>query len=240
MKGVRTLAGSGESGGADGDAANATFADPWDVALDSARGFLFVADSSGNIVRRVNTDTGAVATIFGLYGVSDYVDGPPGTTRLRVPVGVALAGAPDADGRFPTLYVSDFASHTIRALDIDTFEVTTVHGTDLIEGFAEGEAEFALLSGPSGLSAAPDGSAIFVAETDSQVVRRISTTTHSSRFVVGKASLGSGQGTGRPLPYDEATLLDPPDVATAAHADGVLDLIVLCDHGVVHAVSVPE
>ncbi len=237
---VRTLAGSGESGGADGAASEATFADPWDLAFDAARGDLFVADSSGNTVRRVDTATGAVATVLGSFGDNDHVDGAPGTTRIRVPVGLAIGGTPNANGLFPTLYVSDFEAHTIRALDIETFEVTTVHGTDGFAGFAEGAAEFALLSGPSGLSASPDGSAIFVAETDSQVVRRISTDTHGSRFVVGKASLGSGQGTGRALSYEDATLLEPQDVATAAHADGVLDLVVLSDHGVVHAVSVPE
>lgn len=230
---VRTLAGTGESGGADGVASAATFSDPWDVALNADGSELFVADSSGSTVRKVNTDNGEVRTVLGSFGDSDHVDGIIGTSRVRVPVGVAVAN--------DVLYVSDFEGHTIRAVDLTSLEATTVQGEDGFEGFAEGEGALALLSQPSGLTAAADGTAIFVAETGTHVVRRIATDsgTFGSRFVVGQPTLGGGQGTGVKFSYEEATLLAPEDVAFSSHAPDAVDLVILSEHGVVHAVSVP-
>lgn len=223
---VRTLAGSGATGGADGAAGDAAFSDPWDVALDVDGQALYVADSSGNTVRKVDIVNGNVETVLGSFGDNDHVDGPKEQARIRVPVGVALAG-----GR---LYVSDFEAHTIRALELATGEVTTAIGVDGFEGFIEGGAADALLASPSGLSSSADGGAIFVAETGSHVVRRLAVGDHSSRFVVGRAGEGGGLATGQAFSYAEATLLAPEDVAAFG-----LDLVVLSDHGVIHAVSVP-
>ena len=223
---VRTLAGSGATGGSNGAAGDASFSDPWDLALDVQGGGLYVADSSGNAVRRIAVDTGEVETVLGRFGDNDHVDGEQEVARIRVPVGVALAGG--------TLYVSDFEAHTIRALDMATLEVTTAIGEDAFEGFIEGPAQTALLSSPSGLASSADGAAVFIAESGTHVVRRLLVEDHSSRFVVGQVGQGGGMATGESLSYAEATLLAPEDVAAFG-----LDLVVLSDHGVVHAVSVP-
>ncbi|MCC6315104.1 MAG: alkyl hydroperoxide reductase, partial [Thermomicrobiales bacterium] len=56
-------------------------------------------------------------------GAAGFVDGAGGAARFRAPRGMALL----PDGR--TLAVADTANHALRAVDLDTFAVTTLAGT---------------------------------------------------------------------------------------------------------------
>lgn len=95
--GVSTLAGSGSAGYADGSRAAARFNAPRGVAVDRA-GYVYVADSNSNRVRRVSP-SGAVATIAGT-GVAGGADGRGDTATFRGPRACAV----DYSGN---LYVSD-------------------------------------------------------------------------------------------------------------------------------------
>lgn len=214
---VVTLSGSGERGGRDGDAAEASFAEPWEVALDDDA--LYVADSGGSVVRRVERASGAVSTLAGSYGDADHVDGSGADARFRVPVGLALVGG--------TLFVADYEAHTLRRVDVRDGATTTMLGSDGLAGAVGGPAAFAALSQPSGLVASDDGARLYLAEEGGNVLREIELADESSRLLVGNGVSAGGLPTGVPVPISDATLLAPQDVALAG-----ADLVVLSDTAV--------
>lgn len=214
---ISTLAGSGARGGRDGAASEATFSDPWELALGD--GALYVADSGGAAVRQVALGSGTVSTLAGLHGESDFADGVGAEARLRSPAGLAVAGG--------ALFVADYESHTIRRVELSTGATTTLLGTDGFEGAAAGPPEFAALSFPSGLSVSADGARLFVTEEGGNLLREVTLADGSSRFVVGGSGTWGGLPSGLPVPIAEATLLEPQDVDVAG--DG---LVLLSDTAV--------
>jgi MYXO-CTERM domain-containing protein len=82
---VTTIAGGPDAGMVDGALAQARFQHPFQLAVDSRTGAIFVADAWNNAVRRIDRTTGQVTTVG---------------TGLFHPFGVALDGA-------GTLYVAD-------------------------------------------------------------------------------------------------------------------------------------
>jgi sugar lactone lactonase YvrE len=114
---IRTVAGSGPAefdktfaGGYAGDgglATQALLARPTDVAV-SAQGQLFIADTSNNCIRKVDTQ-GVISTVAGRCGERGFDgDGSSATEALLDrPYGVAL----DALGN---LYIADTHNHRIR------------------------------------------------------------------------------------------------------------------------------
>ena len=130
---VTTLAGTGEAGGTDGPAAQATLASPRGLAYDAAANVLYVAELTGARIRRVTL--GATPTVTTLAGAADgsagFADGPGAAARFDTPSGLAL------DGR-GHLYVADMNNHRVRAIDLAEAQhaVTTVAGDSPIEGAA--------------------------------------------------------------------------------------------------------
>lgn len=214
---MSTLAGSGAPGGRDGDAAEASFDDPWELAL--ADGALYVADTGGATVRRIDVASGAVSTLAGSYGESEHVDGDGVDARFRVPLGLAVAGG--------ALFVADYQAHTIRRVALPGGETSTLLGTDGVAGAVGGPADFAALSSPTGLAASADGVLLWVTEEGGHVVREIVVADGSSRLLIGNGVAAGGLATGVPVPIADATLLEPQDVAVAGDT-----LVVLSDAAV--------
>jgi sugar lactone lactonase YvrE len=106
---VRTVAGSGEDGAADGPADVAQFSDPAAVAVDGF-GTLYVADLN-NRIRAIAAD-GAVRTVAGT-GEGGFADGPGGAAQFDEPRGVAV----DAAG---VVYIADTGNRRIRRLSPST------------------------------------------------------------------------------------------------------------------------
>lgn len=125
---TRTLAGrKGDRGHADGVGDAARFDAPASLAWD--RGELYVAESSGLVIRRIDVASRRVATIAGTYAKPGARDGVGAAARFRdqsssalgwLPPGLAIAGG--------ILYLSDSGNHTIRAIDPATGRVTTLAG----------------------------------------------------------------------------------------------------------------
>jgi len=105
---ITTVAGSGTIGSGlyNGIATNANLANPKAMVVD-ARGNIFVADSSNNGIRKVDTN-GNITTVAG-NGAAAYSGDGGGATNasLSSPFGLAL----DALGN---VYVADSANHRIR------------------------------------------------------------------------------------------------------------------------------
>ncbi len=132
---VRTIAGSGQPGFANGNRLAAAFNQP--IAVVAAQdGTVYVADRDNHRIRRIDA-AGAVTTLAGT-GVAGFTDGPAAQAQFRQPYGVAL----DPEGK--SLLVADYLNHAIRKIDLQTMVVTTPAGNGTagnIDGTG-GEARF--------------------------------------------------------------------------------------------------
>ncbi|OGV77489.1 MAG: hypothetical protein A3K18_12010 [Lentisphaerae bacterium RIFOXYA12_64_32] len=169
-----TLAGSvGAWGSADGTGSAARFAEPWDVAVDSA-GNLFVADYFNNTIRKV-TPAGVVTTLAGTAGVSGNADGTGGMARFSSPTGVAVDGAGN-------VYVADSSNHAIRKIT-SAGEVTTLAGSG------------GGLSRPNGVAVDSAGT-VYVADVWNHTILKV-TPAGLVTTLAGSAGVpGSADGTG--------------------------------------------
>jgi DNA-binding beta-propeller fold protein YncE len=144
---VRTLAGDGAPGFADGPEGNARFNFPLGIALD-AEGALYVADQSNHRIRKIHG--GEVKTFAG-DGTAGFADGPVSFAQFNKPhtVSVDVSGA---------VYVADNGNKRIRM--IAGGEVTTLAGTG-VAGYVDGAAGSAQLTSAIAVEHAPGGKVYF-------------------------------------------------------------------------------
>lgn len=124
---------------------------------------LYVADSEASAVRVVDPRPGgAIRTIVGegLFEFGDRDGVGRAAVRLQHPLGVAWHEG--------IVYVADTYNHKLKRLDPKTGECRTLAGSGEA-GHADGPADAARFSEPSGLSAA--GRRLFVADTNNHAVR---------------------------------------------------------------------
>ena len=151
---VTTLAGAtgpSGAGSSDGTGADAQFNSPDALAVDGA-GNVFVADRGNFTIRKV-TPGGVVTTLAGTAGMEGSVDAQGVAARfrhLRSLVFDNLGNIVVADGS------------TIRKIT-PTGDVSTVAGSDLAQGTANGTGRAARFNSPSALAADSAGN-VFVAD----------------------------------------------------------------------------
>ena len=179
-----TLAGTGESGYADGEGDQAQFWNPRGLAIASD-GALLVADSSNHRIRRI--ENGVVTTIAGSGPIGAFsgghVDGDIAGARFFLPTGVAE----DSDGR---IWIADAENHAVRV--IEDGQVSTF-GVPRQEGYSDGQAASSHFSLPSDLAIGVDDS-VYVADWGNHRIRRISpdgtVSTFAGSGVTGIENLG--------------------------------------------------
>ncbi|MBI5598252.1 MAG: SMP-30/gluconolactonase/LRE family protein [Deltaproteobacteria bacterium] len=179
--GVKTIAGSGRAGFADGKGAAAFFSGPDNITMDSSGNF-YVADADNFRVRKIAPD-GTVSTVAG-SGVSGYRDGKAGSAAFGYPTGIAV----DDKG---VLYVSDRRTHTVRK--ITGGAVTTLAGNG-IPGYADGEGIMSHFSEP--ISIAVTGGVVYVADSGNNAIRKI-TPDGAVTTIAGGMMAGYRDGRGR-------------------------------------------
>jgi DNA-binding beta-propeller fold protein YncE len=174
---VTTLAGGTGSGLKDGPAADALFRHPHGIVVD-AGGWLYVADSDNNALRRISP-TGQVVTIAGGTQVADTQDGPasgPAEQQARFNRPMGLVMNPDGD-----LIVTEEAGHSVRKVALGTGRAFTIAGSNRPApqpgtvqetAFADGPGNVAMFSGPAGVTIDKDGQ-IFVADRDNNRIRKV-------------------------------------------------------------------
>jgi sugar lactone lactonase YvrE len=221
---VTTLAGTaGMTGADDGTGAAARFYKPRALALDGS-GHLFVADSLNQSIRRVDVMTGAVTTlaklsavpqgvvfvggmvwvaladntvqaldpsagtatpIAGTSGMPGFVDASAATARFNNPAGLVYDGS--------TIYLADENNGVIRAIT-PAGAVTTFAGAHS-SGSSDGSGAQARFFAPQGL--ASDADAVYVADTNNDVIRKVTLAGGVVTTLAGSAGqMGSSDGPG--------------------------------------------
>ena len=183
---VSTLAGSpGIEGSADGTGSAAQFNNPYGVAVTSA-GNVFVADTYNLTIRKV-TSAGVVSTVAGSVGFSGSDDGAGIAAKFFYPYGVVVNSA-------GTVYVADTNNSTIRKITTAGV-VSTFAGSPGVIGSANGTGSAAQFNNPSGVAVDSAGN-VFVADTNNQTIRKITSAGVVTTFAGSPGAVGSADGTG--------------------------------------------
>lgn len=212
---ISTVAGSGTAGfsGDDGPAVQAQLNRPHSIVFDGQE-LLYICDIGNHRVRRVNLQNGIISTFAGTGERKPTPDGAPIT-------GTPLNGprALDFDGKH-TLFLALREGNAIYRMDLTSSTIHHLAGTGR-SGYSGdgGPAKQAALSGPKGISFAPNGD-VYFADTESHTVRVIRHAEHQGdeivETVVGDGITGSG-----PSGNPSACRMDRPH-GVFVSADGVL------------------
>ncbi len=174
---VSTLAGSGSFGYNDGPPSTAQFYFPTSLAVDSS-GIVYVADLYNHAIRKITPD-GQVSTLAGSNGggspgtaVFGYANGPGSSALFHYPQYVAVDS-------HDNIYVTD-ENNVVRVITPSGVVSTVAGQSPAVAGNGgapsvelDGTADQALFSGPKGITFDSKGN-IYIADTGSQVIRRIS------------------------------------------------------------------
>ncbi len=191
---VTTLAGSaGQIGSTDGTGTAAWFSSPYGIAVDSS-GTVYVVEANA-IVRKI-TAAGVVTTLAGQAGSNGFTDATGSAARFSVPFDIAVDGSGN-------LYVSDHGNHAVRKIT-PAGVVTTLAGSGS-KGNTDATGTAASFKFPSGIAADSAGN-VYLADTDNQVIRKI--TTAGVVTTIAGGDIGSADGVGT-----AASFFNPKDVA---------------------------
>lgn len=140
---VITIAGNGQKkvSGEGGPPLEAGVNDPFGLAI-GPDGQLYWAEYGGHVIRRLDRDRNTISVYAGTPDEAGYLDGEALSAKFNLPHEIQF----DPHGH---LYISDMRNHTIRRIDWDTKQVSTVAGTGK-PGFSGdgGPATQALLAQP--------------------------------------------------------------------------------------------
>lgn len=147
-----------------------------------------MTDTYEQTVRRVDISSGAVTTLAGYPGVPGTSDGVGSAARFNYPFGITTF-----DGT--KLFVTDTANQTIRVVDTNTKNVTTVAGAVGISGAIDATGLNAKFNGPAGI--ATDGTYLFVADSANHTIRKVDISSGVVTTLAGTAGVsGSSDGSG--------------------------------------------
>jgi hypothetical protein len=170
---VTTIAGSPyQLGSTDGNGSAARFQSPRYMTSDNS-GRLFIADTNGQTIRVYNVNTGDVSTFAGSpQAQPEYLDGVGAAARIHRPRGLTSDGT--------SIYIAEFAQHTIRQGVIATQSVTTNVGQSCSGtmpcngGHANGQQiQNTLLDAPVGLAFNAPTNTVFVCDSGNNVIRAL-------------------------------------------------------------------
>ncbi len=204
---IETVAGSGERTilGDGGPATQASLGTPFGLALDTD-GNLFIADSSNELIRKVEAGTGIITTVAGtgVFGFSGD-SGPATEFRLARPNGLAFTPTGD-------LLIADSHNNRILKLFLPISFIATQAGNGRFGFSGDGSnSNFASLASPTGVGVDDSGN-LFIADRVNHRIRKVDLVED-----VGTISTVAGNGepnfSGDGWLATEASLNFPYDVA---------------------------
>jgi thiol-disulfide isomerase/thioredoxin len=166
--------GTGNAGATDGTFDKATFYRPQGLAL--AGESLYVADTQNHLIRRVDLKSRMVETIAGTGEQTRayFKSGPARSVALSSPWDLQLVNR--------VLYIAMAGPHQIWQLDLDKNEVSTFAGSGR-EARLDGSLLESGFAQPSGM--ATDGKTLYVADSESNIIRAIDIAGGSVKTLVG-------------------------------------------------------
>jgi DNA-binding beta-propeller fold protein YncE len=183
---ISTLAGTGMPGfSADsGPSAQAQLKQPHSIVLDRSDN-LYICDIGNNRVRRRDAATGIITTYAGNGETGDTPDEAPLTAPLRGPRSIDIG--PDG-----TMYLILREGNKVYSIDPKRKLLKRIAGTGA-RGYGGdgGPARDSTWNGPKGIAYAPDGS-LYISDTESHVIRRVSLSDGTVSTVVGTGMRGDG------------------------------------------------
>jgi sugar lactone lactonase YvrE len=197
---ITTIAGVPMTQGYSGDGAAAILANlssPRGIAFDAA-GDLFIADTSNNVIRKVNATTGKISTVAGT-GIAGYNGDAILATaaQLNSPWTVSVA----IDN---SLYIADLSNNRVRKVNGGV--ISTVAGTGSRSfGGDGGAATAADLDDPTSVILDPAGD-LYIADSGNNRVREVNGSTGIIQTVTGN---DSEQFAGDRGPANQAGLYAP-------------------------------
>jgi streptogramin lyase len=184
---ITTVAGSGQAGfsGDGGAATQATLNQPHSIQFD-ARGDLYICDILNHRIRKVDTKTGVITTFA---GTGDKKPTPDGAKIAGTPLNGPRAIDFDRRG---DMWLALREGNAVYRLDMKAGTIHHVAGTGE-KGFTGngGAAKLATLSGPKGLSVAPNGD-VYLADTESHSIRMIDVRKQTIELIAGTGAKGDG------------------------------------------------
>jgi DNA-binding beta-propeller fold protein YncE len=178
---VTTVAGTANIGGTDdGTGTTAHFNNPTQIATDGTS--LYVADSGNSAIRRITLADFKVKTIGGQAGTAGKTEGGANKSLFSGPRGVAV------DKK--AVYVADTGNDTIRKIDINTLETSTIAGTGE-EGDKDGPALQAQFNNPGAICT--DGAFLYILDADNHSVRKMDLNANTvTKLTLVNGHIGSG------------------------------------------------
>lgn len=184
---ISTFVGSGISGYSDGLGTNALFSSPSSLDISVQGIYAVVAESSNNIIRRIQISTLTVTTLAGSL-TAGAADGIGSNALFNFPLGIALS----PNDQFAL--VVDVYNHAIRT--VTTSNVITLAGNLTVAGFTNGIGSNALFRYPSDVSISPLGNYALVCDRGNHVIRKIIISTAEVSVLAGIGSPGYADGIG--------------------------------------------
>jgi streptogramin lyase len=184
---ISTVAGSGKEGfsGDGGLATEAELRQPHSIQFDG-RGYLYICDIGNNRIRKADLSTGMISTFV---GTGERLPTPDGAKLAHAPLNGPRAIDFDMDGN---MWLALREGNAIYRLDLKAGTIHHVAGTGQ-KGFTGngGPTKQATLSGPKGISVAPDGN-VYFADTESHSIRMIDVRKGTIELVAGTGDRGDG------------------------------------------------
>jgi len=167
-----------------GPAIQAKLNKPYSVAVD-AYGSVYISDTGNQCLRKV-TPGGIINTIAGTPTQSGFAgdNGPALQAKFYSPSGIAL----DASGN---IYIADKSNSRIRKI-LPSGIVTTIAGNGSFDySGSGGAATGASLNFPQGVGVDASSGAVYIADTQNEVVRELTISNASSLPAVSKGGVVS-------------------------------------------------
>ena len=150
---------------------------------------LYVANSRNNTVDKIDLAGHSIQLLAGQLFKEGTTDGTGASAMFSSPGGLAIVGE--------NLYVSDSNNATIRQIKVSSGTVTTVAGSANIPGTDDGKGPAAHFNLPTQLAADPNGSRIFLTDSNNSTIRMIQVPDFVVKTIGGQAQ-SDGKADGPP------------------------------------------
>ncbi|MEP3477938.1 MAG: thioredoxin-like domain-containing protein [Fuerstiella sp.] len=171
---ISVFAGNGAEDIVNGSRQAAAFAQPSDLSVSSDGNRLYVADSEGSAIRRIDFDTGFVSTVAGASGLPrgqslfefGDVDGAGPDIRLQHPLAVTVVQS--------GLLVADSYNHKIKSVAIPSLQASTWLGS----GKADSTVNPVALAEPGDITVTEDFA--YIADTNNHRILKVNLKTQAA------------------------------------------------------------